>query len=121
MNFPGRRDFNSTEGHVHPDWIDNGSWLDNDVGVIKLPEPVEFSVVIRPVPACLPTLGDIGESYSSVMATAIGWGRTSDSMEGKSDHLYYVEAGVIYNALCQADYGPMVNEVHLCIDTMVKW
>ena len=115
MNAPGRKDLTSTIGFTHPDWMITGNWIDNDVAVIKLPEPVEFTDSIRP--ACLPTLGDMGEDYAGEMATAAGWGKTSTAAESHSDQLYFVEAEVISNTLCKADYGPILNEGHMCIDT----
>ena len=51
------------------------------------------------------------------MATAVGWGKTSETDADLQERLLQVEVEVMGNSLCQADYGPMVNDGHLCIDT----
>ena len=47
----------------------------------------------------------------------MGWGKTSETDADLQDRLLQVEVEVMGNSLCQADYGPMVNDGHLCIDT----
>lgn len=52
----------------------NSRTLYNDVAVLTLSEPVEFSETVRPI--CLPTGSQL---YSGKTATVIGWGSLRES------------------------------------------
>ena len=51
------------------------------------------------------------------MATVVGWGKTVETDSDLQDKLQQVEVEIIGNVLCAADYGPMINDGHLCTDT----
>ena len=65
----------------------------------------------------MPSLLDVDNSFSGVMATAVGWGKTVETDTDLQDRLQQVDVEVISNVLCAADYGPMINDGHLCTDT----
>lgn len=111
MAAEGRVDMISEIAFPHPEWTDT-YWTENDVGLIKLPEPVEFNQHIAPT--CLPSRG---EDFTGKTATAIGWGKLAETDATHSDLLHEVELQIISNTLCQVDYGPWVNECHMCVDT----
>lgn len=55
----------------------NSRTLYNDVALLTLSEPVEFTEQIRPI--CLPSGSQL---YSGKTATVIGWGSLRESNEG---------------------------------------
>jgi hypothetical protein len=65
-------------------------------------------------PACLPSKG---EDFTGKTATAIGWGKLSETDAEHSSVLRQVDLEIISNTLCQVDYGPWINECHMCVDT----
>jgi hypothetical protein len=65
-------------------------------------------------PTCLPNKG---EDFTGKTATAIGWGKLDENDPVHSDLLRQVDLPIISNILCQVDYGPWVNECHMCVDT----
>ncbi|XP_014238744.2 proclotting enzyme-like [Trichogramma pretiosum] len=73
--------------------------LYNDVALLTLNEPVQFSETIRPV--CLPSGANL---YSGKRATVIGWGslREGGPAPGK---LQQVTIPVWSNAVCKQKYG----------------
>jgi len=107
----GRVDMISEIAYPHPDWTDT-FWTENDVGLIQLPEPVNFTRHIGP--ACLPSKG---EDFTAKTATAIGWGKLSETDAVHSDVLREVNLEVISNVLCKVDYGTLIDDCHICVDT----
>ena len=73
---PFRTQINATEYYLHPGW--NTFNLRNDVGLIKLPKPVNYTNIIRPI--CLPMMGGNSDHVGEVEILS-GWGRSSDSNE----------------------------------------
>ena len=69
---PDRVEITSYNGWTHPQWDSNT--LSNDLALIRLPERITFSDVIRP--ACLPAPGQTADP--GMLVTPIGWGRPSD-------------------------------------------
>ncbi|XP_058450967.1 collagenase-like [Malaya genurostris] len=90
---------------VHPDYNSNN--LNNDIGLIRLNDPVGFSQNIQPVN--LPSADRAGESFENYQATVSGFGLTSDAPgSGVSDTLNWVNIRIISNDQCQGVYGPDV-------------
>ena len=67
-----RVEITSYNGWTHPQWDSNT--LSNDLALIRLPERITFSDLIRP--ACLPSPGQTANP--GMLVTPIGWGRPSD-------------------------------------------
>lgn len=92
---------------VHPQY--NQNTLENDIGLIKLRIPIEFSDYIQPVPIAYEGYLDVGEE---VIAT--GWGQTSDNAAGLNNALHYVKLVSISNSECQLTYGSQIKNGMLC-------
>jgi len=108
---PDRVEITSYNGWTHPQWDSNT--LSNDLALIRLPERITFSDVIRP--ACLPSPGQTADP--GMLVTPIGWGRPSDSASGISPVLRMVEdLPLITNAECNSIYG-IVGDGVVCMDT----
>lgn len=74
--------------------------LYNDIAILTLDSPVQFSGQVRPI--CLPTGG---EQYTGRHATVIGWGSLHEM--GPQPHvLQEVEITIWGNNECRAKYGP---------------
>ena len=58
----GRQEFEATEYFTHPNWI--SVLIRNDIGLIKLPQKVEFNEFIRPV--CLPSYSDVDDNFAGL-------------------------------------------------------
>merc|ERR1719461_2145190 len=69
---PDRVEITSYSGWTPPQWASNT--LSNDLAVIRLPQKITFSDLIRP--ACLPSPGQTADP--GMVVTPIGWGRPSD-------------------------------------------
>ncbi|KAI7815051.1 Serine protease, partial [Rhyzopertha dominica] len=82
----------------------SSSTLNNDIALIRLPDPILYTTNIRPVN--LPAIGAIAPANSSV--TVSGWGRISDNATGVSNTLNYVELTTISNEACATVYGSAV-------------
>ncbi|XP_046406915.1 trypsin-4-like [Ischnura elegans] len=84
---------------MHPDF--DPMTFDNDIAIITIDQPVEFSSKIRPV--CLP-IRDDGD-YTGEKATVVGWGRTEEA-KPTSDFPLKVEVVVMSKDECDSTgYG----------------
>ncbi|KAL7393378.1 hypothetical protein ABVT39_009947 [Epinephelus coioides] len=78
--------------HVHPEY--NSSSFDNDIGLIKLQDPITFSSSIMPI--CLPAEG--ATYMTGEMGLVSGFGRTGQGTPmGK---LWYVQLPVVDQETC---------------------
>jgi len=107
---PNRVEISSYELVVHPTW--DPSTLSNDLALIVLPSPVDFTDYISPI--CLPAAGDTVDAGD--LMTIVGWGKPSDSAGGISPTMRYVEVPVMSNAACDHIFGS-VGEGVVCVDT----
>ncbi len=60
-----------TKFFKHPAYLKSG--VTDDIALIELPEPVEFTDKIRPV--CLPRLRDSADTFVGTEMMAAGWGK----------------------------------------------
>lgn len=74
--------------------------LYNDIAILTLDSPVQFSSQIRPI--CLPAGG---EQYTGRPATVIGWGSLHE-MGPQPSVLQEVEITIWGNNECRIKYGP---------------
>ncbi|KAJ3656340.1 hypothetical protein Zmor_015424 [Zophobas morio] len=98
----------TSEYVIHPEF--NPTTLENDVGLIKLRIPVEFTNYVNTIYYADST--PVGNSTSLV---AIGWGQTSDDDPELSEHLQGVQVVSISNEECRFTYGSQLTDNMLCV------
>ncbi|XP_055612828.1 transmembrane protease serine 9-like [Uranotaenia lowii] len=59
----------------HPDYVPTSQHQHNDIGLIQLSQPVEYTDFIQPI--CLPDASSSIDSYRGVQLSVCGWGRTN--------------------------------------------
>ncbi|XP_058815082.1 collagenase-like [Topomyia yanbarensis] len=85
----------------------NPNNLNNDIGLVRLNDPVGYSQNIQPVN--LPSGDRAGESFEGYRATVSGFGVASDAPgSGVSPTKNWVNIRIISNGQCQGVYGPDV-------------
>ena len=57
-----RLEFDSNEYFEHPSW--NQFLIRNDIGLVRLPQKIEFNDIIRPV--CLPSYSDVNDNFAGL-------------------------------------------------------
>ncbi|KAF7283571.1 hypothetical protein GWI33_023416 [Rhynchophorus ferrugineus] len=90
---------------VHPNW--SYRKLQNDVALIKLPEPITFNQYIKPI-----SLASTG-TFSDSTALLTGWGKTSD-FSRVSNTLNEVNLPVLDNKDCSSYFQGMIESTHVC-------
>ncbi|XP_019538834.3 brachyurin-like [Aedes albopictus] len=85
----------------------------NDLGLVRLPEEVEFSGYIQPVK--LPRWSD--GDFTGYMGTFAGWGVTQEPATEYSDVLMYINNRIYSNEECQERFWvPMlIEEQNVCM------
>merc|ERR1712223_1040333 len=106
----GRLEFEATEYFAHPDW--SQILIRNDIGLIKLPQKVEFNEIIRPV--CLPSYSDVSDKFAGLDAPASGWGKPTDSADSISPVLREVTTKTITNLACVFELF-QITKNNICI------
>jgi len=96
----------STFSIQHPQYDQN-----NDIGVVRLDSPVNFTNYISPI-----RLRNIPGDLAGAPVRVSGWGITSDN-SGLSPTLNYVDLTVITNAECAAVFGNAITDVKICTST----
>ncbi|XP_053687198.1 chymotrypsin-1-like [Sabethes cyaneus] len=93
---------------VHP-WYDKENSLINDIALVKLMDPLEFSEMVQPVrlpPLCY----EVEEPNSKV--TVIGWGRTETG--NISEILQKLHYFVIPNSVCSQLHSTWIKPTQIC-------
>uniref|UniRef100_A0A182PK66 Peptidase S1 domain-containing protein n=1 Tax=Anopheles epiroticus TaxID=199890 RepID=A0A182PK66_9DIPT len=85
---------------IHPNY--NPSNLNNDIGLIRLSEPMPLGGNIQVV--ALPE-ANLAETFFGRESTVSGFGRISDSIAGISTTLNFVHLRIISNIDCMGTYG----------------
>ncbi|XP_041779186.1 brachyurin-like [Anopheles merus] len=85
---------------IHPNY--NPSNLNNDIGLIRLNEPMPLGGNIQVV--ALPE-ANLSETFLNREATVSGFGRTSDASGAISPNLNFVHLNIISNIQCMGTYG----------------
>jgi len=106
----GRLEFEATEHFAHEDW--SQILIRNDIGLIKLPEKIEFNEIIRPV--CLPSYSDVEDKFAGLDAPASGWGKPTDSATSISPELREVTTRTITNLACVFELF-QISKNNICI------
>ncbi|RZC38661.1 brachyurin-like, partial [Asbolus verrucosus] len=104
---PNRVTAATSNYELHPDF--NPDTLENDVGLIKLRQPVMYNEYIQRVLVAY----DYPSDYT--VLTGIGWGQTSDSVGELSEQLQYVTLTTISNEECRAVYGNQISDHMICV------
>uniref|UniRef100_A0A3Q1H8N6 Peptidase S1 domain-containing protein n=1 Tax=Anabas testudineus TaxID=64144 RepID=A0A3Q1H8N6_ANATE len=84
---------------IHPGF--DSSTFDNDISLLKLSSPVNFTTYVLPV--CLAASNS--SFYSSTSSWATGWGVTEDGFPLPPYKLREVDVPVVGNRQCNCDYG----------------
>nr|AAI07994.1 Zgc:123217 [Danio rerio] len=88
----------------HPSF--NNSLLNNDISLMKLSQPVNFSLYIRPI--CLAANNSI--FYNGTSCWATGWGNIGkDQALPAPQTLQQVQIPVVANSLCSTEYESVNN------------
>ncbi|KAJ3656380.1 hypothetical protein Zmor_015462 [Zophobas morio] len=99
----------STEYVAHPSY--NAHYLTNDIGLIILDAPVQFTDNIQPIELSTRTLGDAEN------VTAVGWGATSNAETSPMMDLSHVSLSTITNTKCVGIFGSplFINNNVVCV------
>ncbi|KAJ3656601.1 hypothetical protein Zmor_015669 [Zophobas morio] len=107
-NDPYRVTVATSESFPHPEF--DPLTLQNDVGLIKLRLPIEYSDYIRQI-RFLPTY----RLQDAAPTIAIGWGQTSDEDTGFAEELMRVNLTTLSTNECKLTYGSQVTEDMVCV------
>lgn len=109
---PTRVEIRSTEYTMHPNW--GPRLLRNDMALIKLPTPVEFTDAIQPI--CLAPSTEPDHAGDPLHVS--GWGKPSDAATSISPVLREVDVVGITNQECVQSYSILtVTASNICIST----
>lgn len=75
-------------------------------------DPLEFNDFVQPLR--LPSVSDVGESFSGRHAMVSGWGKDSDDATSISPALKFVEVDVVPNFVCWRYYFPVLRTSNIC-------
>jgi len=106
-----RIEVTTTEFFTHPKW--NQFILHNDLALVHLPQPVNFTDCIRPV--CLPAHSEAGTAWAHEDCEVSGWGKPTDSATSISPVLRHVTVDTITNLMCALEFPTVVNKNVICI------
>ena len=98
------------EIHIHPSY--DTEWHSNDLALLKLKYPLDFSTVPHVRPICLPK--NAVKTYVGWPAIVAGWGRTSTT-SGTSSLLLEANVEVLSNEQCKASG----HSSHHIFDSMI--
>jgi len=107
----GRMELTTTDFFTHPGWSQIS--LHNDLALVHLPQPVNFTSEISPV--CLPSYSEAGEAFAHLEAWASGWGKPTDSADSISPVLREVETETITNLICALEFPFQITKNVICI------
>jgi len=93
----------STQLIVHPDYNDK---MNNDVALVKLPQPLIFSSKVQPIQ--LVSSSQAANNYVGTQATIAGFGLMDDQYLDYSQVLLYAQVQIIANNKCETIFGSNV-------------
>ncbi|XP_077488026.1 uncharacterized protein LOC144098930 [Amblyomma americanum] len=82
---------------IHPEYVDKG--FANDIAMLKLDKPVDFSDYIRPI--CLPSDGETVRPRHTSFCVAVGWGKLLEVGRLFPDTLQEVPLPVLTTEECR--------------------
>jgi len=106
----GRLEIQAADFFAHPSY--NPQTIKNDIGLIRLPHPINFTDNIRPI--CLPKYSEEEENFANLDAPASGWGKPTDDATSISPVLREVVAETITNLVCRLELFT-ITASNICI------
>jgi secreted trypsin-like serine protease len=108
-NDPNKVQVASSEYEIHPDY--DPLTLENDIGLIKLRMPVEYSQYLNSV-------NFVGTHYvvPTTRLMAIGWGQTNDEDSELSNDLMWTDVVALSNDECRLVYGNQITNSTICVE-----
>ncbi|XP_046448092.1 brachyurin-like isoform X2 [Daphnia pulex] len=107
-----QENYRSRDYYIHPDWDSNT--LQGDIGLIRLPQSIDFSDYVRPI--CLDSPSESLNDYVGETVVLTGWGLYSDG-GGTSSVLRKTSAEVITNQECYEQYDSLITDDMMCTST----
>jgi len=107
----GRLEIASNEIFTHENY--NGLTIRNDVGLVHLPEPVQFTDWIRPI--CLPSYSEWNSTWYHLDMQISGWGKPTDQSDSISPVLRDATVDTITNLACALEFPLNINKNNICI------
>jgi len=107
----GRMEIMSTDIFKHESY--NPILIHNDIALIKLPEPIQFNDIIRPI--CLPSYSEWNTTWFNLDMEISGWGKPSDSADSISPVLRDATVDTITNTQCALEFPININHKNICI------
>ena len=124
----GRLEIASNEIFTHENY--NGLTIRNDVGLVHLPEPVQFTgereddlesrlIIlhftdwIRPI--CLPSYSEWNSTWYHLDMQISGWGKPTDQSDSISPVLRDATVDTITNLACALEFPLNINKNNICI------
>lgn len=105
-----RQVFTTSEKYQHPQY--NMVYLDNDVGLLKLPQKIKYSLVVKKIH--LPTYTMVKDNLVGKQALVSGWGKSHDDAQA-SPVLKYTSLKILPNSDCERIYGNTIIMNKLCL------
>ncbi|XP_968854.2 brachyurin [Tribolium castaneum] len=99
----------TSEYVLHPEY--DPATLKNDIALIELRIPIQFSNYILPIHGLPEAALEAG-----VRVVALGWGQTSDEDAGLSDKLKFVTVTSLTNDECRLVYGNQITDQMVCVE-----
>ncbi|XP_050350078.1 brachyurin-like [Nymphalis io] len=96
---------------THPNW--NAKDMRHDIAIVKIAR-INFNNNIQAIP--LPDMGDVGQHFGGLSATASGYGKTSDAQNSfpPSTSLHHVNMEILTNAVCQRSFDIPIHGSQMC-------
>ncbi|XP_031331925.1 brachyurin-like [Photinus pyralis] len=107
-----RQEFNTTSFAVHEQWFP--LFILNDIAIIKINDAIQVDGVTVKILALAPATEDA--VLTGLQATVSGWGKDSDSAQGVSSVLRYVNSTIIENDICKIFYFGNIRDEHICMN-----
>uniref|UniRef100_A0A1V1FIV0 Putative serine protease 64 isoform C n=2 Tax=Reticulitermes speratus TaxID=60591 RepID=A0A1V1FIV0_9NEOP len=98
---------------VHSGYNDTNA--NNDIALIRLPVPVDFSLYISSVR--LPSRSQLTTDFVGQTVRISGWGRVSDLIQDLSNTLQYADMPVIANSQCIETFHELITSTKICVST----
>ncbi|CAG9101138.1 unnamed protein product [Plutella xylostella] len=114
--FSGGTRIVTTQVYTHPSYNPRISAIKYDVAMVYLPSRIAFNGLIAPV--ALPSAAEANDQFARAMATAIGYGRTSDTASWTlQTYRREVNAQVMNQMDCKRSWqAGTIEPYHLCTE-----
>ncbi|XP_037944339.1 chymotrypsin BI, partial [Teleopsis dalmanni] len=107
---------NKTNFYIYPTW--NPARLKDDIALVQLPEPIEFSERILPI--SLPKRSYEYRDFNDKLAIASGWGRYATGVQAISNELRYAKLQIVDGETCQRTFPLSYRPTNICTSGRAK-